>query len=121
VPAQARKRGLPGWAIALIVVGAVVVLLCAGGAVFAVMRISGAPRPSVRVTSCSTTIGDFTTSMSYTVRNNDKVPHDYTVFGTIGDTETQGLLRGVEPDQTAAGHLEGPSQGNCRITRVEQR
>jgi hypothetical protein len=59
--------------------------------------------------------------MTYMVRNNDKVPHDYTVYGVIGETSpAQGFLKGVAPGETRIGIMEGPGIGTCRITRVNQ-
>lgn len=111
---------MPRWAIALIIAGVVVVAVCAAGAVLFAVNFKLAPRPTVRVESC-TTQGALTT-IGYVVRNNDTVVHDYYVQGTVGGSAaTPGLLKRIYPGETAAGRLDSFGQGDCRITRVDQR
>lgn len=111
---------MPRWAIALIIGGVVVVILCGLGAVLFAVNVNFAPQPTVRVDGC-TTNGQVTT-IEYVVRNNDKVVHDYYVQGTVGGSAaTPGTLKRIYPGQTAAGRLTSFGQGECRITRVDQR
>jgi hypothetical protein len=111
---------MPRWAIGLIIGGLVVVSLCAVGAVLFAINVKLAPRPSVRVESC--TIQGPVTTIGYVVRNNDKAVHDYYVQGTVGGSAaTPGVLRRIYPGETAAGRLDSFGQGDCRITRVDQR
>lgn len=111
---------MPRWAIALIISGVVVVILCGVGAVLFAVNVKLAAQPSVRVESC-TTQGPVTT-IGYVVRNNDKVVHDYYVQGTVGgEAATPGVLKRIYPGETAAGRLTSFGQGDCRITKVDQR
>lgn len=86
-------------------------------------RMSATPNcacQDVHVESC-TTQGALTT-IGYVVRNNDHVVHDYYVQGTVGGSAaTPGLLKRIYPGETAAGRLDSFGQGDCRITRVDQR
>lgn len=120
VPPQPHRRGLPTWATALIVLGGAAVLLLVAAAALIALG-SRSPAPYYSVTSCQSVDG--VTSMGFIVRDNDKVPHDYTVHGSIGHSPAvPDVLVGVAPGQTVTGHLEGfESTGDCRITEVDQR
>lgn len=122
-PPPPRKKGMPAWAIVLVVVGGVIALFCGGGVIlFAIGAGSAAsaPKPTVHVTSCEYD-GVIATYMNYTIKNNDSKPHDYYVSGTVGHSPAlPDILKNVAPGETASGKLMGTEQGDCRITRVDQ-
>jgi hypothetical protein len=123
-PPVKAKKGLSGWAIALIVVGAVVVLVCVGGFVVGLAKVANTPKPTYSVTSCTTDSVGFT-HLHYIVANHDKVPHDYTVQGAAGNSPLiPDVLVNVAPGDTASGEMigSGGSGGDtCEITKVSQR
>jgi hypothetical protein len=123
-PPPPKKKGMPGWAIVLIVLGGLVVLVCGGGLVLfgiGANQIASQPKPTVKVTDCSYDGVAFVT-LSYALTNNDKRPHDYYLSGTTGHSPTlPDVLKGVAPGETVNGKLMGTSKGDCLITKVDQR
>ena len=121
-PAPPKKKGMPAWAIVLIVLGSVVVLFCGGGAILFAIGAGSAgsgPKPTVHVQAC--TWDGFATYATYTLTNNDKKPHDYYVEGTVGHSPAlPDILKNVAPGETASGKLMGTEQGDCHITSVDQ-